>query len=33
MAVKRPTLTQLQDVALSLGIHLSDVSVQSPHLS
>ena len=24
MAVKRPTLTQLQDVALSLGIHLSD---------
>jgi amidase len=24
MAVKRPTLAQLQDVALSLGIHLSD---------
>ncbi len=24
MAIKRPTLNQLQDVALSLGIHLSE---------
>lgn len=29
MAVKRPTLTQLQDVALSLGIHLSDEQAAS----
>ena len=29
MAVKRPTLSQLEDVALSLGIHLSETQLAS----
>ena len=29
MAIKRPTLSQLNEVALSLGIHLSEEQVKS----
>ena len=29
MAIKRPTLDQLQDVALGLGIHLSEAQASS----